>query len=46
MPLLSTGERGDIVVLRGPGCVVLPFYNYLRICVVELLLLTLYVKAF
>jgi hypothetical protein len=39
------GETGDIVVLRDPGCVVFPFCNWLRICAVELLLLSLYVEA-
>jgi hypothetical protein len=46
MPLLSTGDWGDIAVLRGPGSVVFPFsYNWLRICVVRLFLFSLYVEV-
>jgi hypothetical protein len=26
LPLLSTGDWGDIAALRGAGCVIFPFY--------------------
>jgi hypothetical protein len=46
VPLLSTGDWGDIAILRDPGSVVFPIlYSWLRICVVELLLLSLSVEA-
>jgi hypothetical protein len=36
VPLLSTGDRVDIVVLRGPAVLLSPFCHWLRICAVEL----------
>jgi hypothetical protein len=46
VPRLSTGDWGDITVLRGPGNVVFPcLYSWLRICVAELFFLSLCVEA-